>query len=220
VQPDTLSIAVRPRQQWEAVDLGFLMVRAWWRQVYGAWLLTVVPLMVVISLICWQADVPWLAGILVWWCKPLLDRVPLYVLSHGVFGEIPGLGQTLRALPSLWRVSPLWRMTLRRFSLTRSFDLPVLQLEGLSRKERAARSRILQKGAGSAATWLTVACVHFEFAIEFSLFALVWLFLPQQLQFDFMRGFFTAEWPGWLDWMANTFYFASLLLVEPLYVAG
>ena len=220
MQPDSLSIAVRPRQQWEAVDLGVLMVRTWWRQVYGAWLLTVLPLMVVVSLLCWQADGPWLAGILGWWGKPLLDRVPLYVLSHGVFGETPGIAQTMRAIPSLLRMAPLWRMLLRRFSLTRSFDLPVLQLEGLPGKERKARTRVLQKGGGSAATWLTLACLHFELALELSLFVLVWLFLPQQFQFDFMRGFFTQEWPGWFDWMANIFWFSAMLVVEPIYVAG
>jgi hypothetical protein len=220
VRLDAIAVAVRPRQPWEAVDLGFTMVRAWWKQVYGPWLLVVLPIMAVVDLMCWEADMHWLAPLLIWWWKPLLDRVPLYVLSHGVFGELPGAAQTLRALPSLWRISPLWRLLLGRFSPTRSFDLPVVQLEGLKGKERAARTRVLQNNVSSAAIWHTIACVHFELVVDLSLFGVVWLFLPQQMQQDLFRGMIGAAWPAWLDWMGNVFYFVSVLLVEPFYVAG
>lgn len=217
---DQVAIAIRPRQPWEAVDLGFIMARVWWRRIYGPWLMIMVPAMALIVGLCAQADMLWLGTLLVWWLKPLFDRIPLYVLSHGVFGEPPGIAQTLRALPGLWRMSPLWGLFLRRFNPTRSFDLPVMQLEGLQGRAQRERVRVLRKGAASTATWHTVACAHFEALANLSLFGLLFLVLPQQLRFEVFTGFFDAAWEQWIEWLTSVVYLAGVLLIEPLYVAG
>lgn len=217
---DQVAIAIRPRQPWEAVDLGFTMVRVWWRRIYGPWLMIMVPTMALIVGLCAQADMLWLGTLLVWWLKPLFDRIPLYVLSHGVFGAPPGVSQTLRALPALWRTSPLWGLFLRRFNPTRSFDLPVMQLEGLHGREQRERVRILRKGAASTATWHTVACAHFEALANLSLFGLLFLILPQQLRFELFTGLFNQAWENWFEWLASIVYLMGVLLIEPLYVAG
>ena len=137
MQLDALSAVLRPRQHWEAIDLGFTMVQRWLWPVYRAWFALLLPLFLVLNLACWQQ--PWLAALLLWWLKPLLDRIPLYVLSHALFGNVPTLRATLRALPRL-----LWRqwlpaLTWLRLDPARSFHLPVLQLEGLRGRERRAR---------------------------------------------------------------------------------
>lgn len=217
---DQVAIAIRPRQPWEAVDLGFTMVRAWWWRIYAPWLVIMVPSLALIVGLCAQADMLWLGTLLVWWLKPLFDRIPLYVLSHGVFGEPPSVAQTLRALPALWRMSPLWGLFLRRFNLSRSFDLPVMQLEGLRGKAQRERVRILRKGAASTATWHTVACSHFEALANLSLFGLLFLVLPQQLRFELFNVFLTQVWENWFEWLASIVYLLGVLLIEPLYVAG
>ena len=43
MQPERARVALRDRPGWEALDLGFRMVRTWWRPVYGAWALVVLP---------------------------------------------------------------------------------------------------------------------------------------------------------------------------------
>ena len=40
---ERISVAVRARDSWESVDLGFTMVRHWWRAIYSAWVVVVVP---------------------------------------------------------------------------------------------------------------------------------------------------------------------------------
>ena len=41
---EQVSAEIRPRTYGEAVDLGFHMVRAWWKPVFGAWMAVVLPL--------------------------------------------------------------------------------------------------------------------------------------------------------------------------------
>ena len=85
MQLDRLAVQLRLRNPWEAIDLGFAMVRTWARTVYAAWLTLFVPLCVLALLVLpWQ----W-AIVLVWWLKPALDRVVLHVLAAGVFGDLP-----------------------------------------------------------------------------------------------------------------------------------
>ena len=40
---ESTAIALRRREPWEAIDLGFAMLRQWWRPVYAAWAVTFVP---------------------------------------------------------------------------------------------------------------------------------------------------------------------------------
>ena len=81
-----LSVALRQRDPWEAIDLGFAMARQWWRDVYGVWLVVLIPLTVVA---CLLLPAHW-AGVFVWWLKPALDRIVLHVTASAVFGARPG----------------------------------------------------------------------------------------------------------------------------------
>ncbi len=221
MQIDRLALAVRPRNSWEAMDLGFLMARTWWKPVYGAWLAVYLPVIAVITLICAELNHPWIALLLIWWVKPLMERVPLYVLSRVVFGETPSIAQTLRALPSLLTTAPLWRLLLTRLSPTRSFCLPVVLLEGLTRKTRPARFKVLLKGAYSGAAWLTIVCANLEIVLASGGYSLMELLVPRTVELQLTpRALFSS---GFSDWYVWTFYAASVfayLVIGPLYVAG
>src|SRR5689334_25073868 len=80
---ERLSVKLRQRSPWEAIDLGFAMAREWWRDVYGAWLAIFIPLSVILWVLL---PIEW-AALTVWWLKPALDRVVLHVLAIAVFGE-------------------------------------------------------------------------------------------------------------------------------------
>ena len=157
------SVAIRPRSAWEALDLGILLAHRHARLLMGSWALLTLPLFAVLSLLLWQH--PTLAILIFWWLKPAFERLPLYILSHALFGDTPTLKQALRAYPALLRkqlpASLLWR----RFSPTRSFDLPVLQLEGLAGEPRSQRLIVLSQRNAGGATWLTVVGVHLEMAL-------------------------------------------------------
>lgn len=218
MQLDSVAVALRPRNLWEAIDLGFGMVRTWWKPVFGAWLAVVLPVGVVINLLCW--DALWLAPLLMWWLKPLFDRIPLYILSRAAFGETPGIRETLKAVLPLWRKSLLWDLTLGRFDLARSFNMPVRDLEGLRGKARRQRLKILQKQTRNGAVWLTLVCVHLEAMLNIALFAMLYLLLPQTIQSDFFRQMFATSQDAWLEVLQHVFYLVAMTAMEPFYVAA
>src|SRR3982750_4793265 len=93
MQLDKVSIVLRPRQGWEAVDLGFRMTAHWARAVWPVWLGGDVPTGGALSLAF--SEFPWVAALMLWWLKPLFDRWVLHVLSRAVFGQVPKLVVTL-----------------------------------------------------------------------------------------------------------------------------
>ncbi len=221
MQISRIAIEVRPRNSWEATDLGIRMALRWWKPVYGAWLAAYLPVIAVATFISAQLNTPYIAWILVWWLKPLMERAPLYVLSRAVFGDTPRIIDAWRAIPSLLRVAPLWRLLLTRFSLSRSCCLPVIMLEGLPRKERRARFRVLLKGMANSAAWLTIVCVHLELVVALGAYALLEMFVPRTMgvQLD-AKEIFANGYPDWYIWMFYGITVFSYLVIGPLYVAS
>ena len=128
------NVAIRPRTPWEAIDLGTQLARRHAPLLMAGWAAVTLPVFAVLSLLLWQH--PSLALLLFWWLKPLYERLPLFILSRALFGETPSLGESLKAVPGLWRPQWFASLTWRRLSMTRSFDLPVQQLEGLDGNAR------------------------------------------------------------------------------------
>ena len=214
------SVAIRPRSAWEALDLGILLAHRHARLLMGSWALLTLPLFAVLSLLLWQH--PTLAILIFWWLKPAFERLPLYILSHALFGDTPTLKQALRAYPALLRkqlpASLLWR----RFSPTRSFDLPVLQLEGLAGEPRSQRLIVLSQRNAGGATWLTVVGVHLEMALWAGFAMLLYLLIPAQNEIDWnwqsLLDPEAGEWL-WLEHLSNLLYVLVLVVWEPIYVA-
>ena len=75
-------------------------------------------------------------------------------------------------------------LTWRRLSLSRSFVMPVSQLEGLDGQARQQRLGVLLQRNAGAARWLTTVGVHLEIGLWFGCMALFYLLIPQQLELD------------------------------------
>ena len=212
--------AIRPRTAWEALDLGTLLARRQAWLLISSWAIMTLPVFGLLSLVFWQS--PFWSLVLFWWLKPLFERLPLHILSRSLFGDTPTLRQALRALPQLLKPQLLASLTWRRLSPTRSFDLPVLQLEGLSGKARSQRLIVLGQNDSGAASWLTVIGVHIESALWLGLLALMYLLLPHQLEIDWrwqdLLGSNSSTWL-WLEHLSNLLYVLLLCLWEPIYVA-
>ncbi|MCG6869523.1 MAG: DUF4129 domain-containing protein, partial [Gammaproteobacteria bacterium] len=119
---DEVTVSLRPRNPWEAMDLGFAIVRREWRAVYLAWFAATLPLCIALNLVLY--DIPWLAGFVFWWLKPFYDRVVLGVVSQALFGSRPPLRETLRKALELRRNGLILGLTLLRLDPARAFDLP------------------------------------------------------------------------------------------------
>jgi hypothetical protein len=224
VQPASIAISLRRRSPWEAMDLGFIMLRRWWRPVYAAHALVFVPLNALALLACWAAGMLWLGMLIVWWLEPLYDRVVLHVLSRAVFGQVTSM-KDLGEQKSQWLGSGLFlALTFDRFDLARSFNLPVRQLEGSRGRERRARTAVLGRRTRSYAVWLTVVWVHFEGLLMWSAGGLAALLLPAQAERargddgSFLTGLFEALGRASLE--DALVYAAVIFVLEPFYVAS
>ena len=214
------TVVIRPRTTWEAMDLGVLMSQQHRRLLMTSWAVITLPVFALLSLLLW--DSPSLAMFLFWWLKPAFDRLPLYILSKALFGETPTLKQALRQWPALLKPQLLASLTWRRLSLSRSFLMPVVQLEGLDGEAREQRLRVLLQRNRGAAQWLTVIGVHLEIALWFGLMALFYLLVPQQveLQWNWQTLIAVAEHDWlWLEHLINLLYPLLLIVWEPVYVA-
>jgi hypothetical protein len=214
------TVVIRPRTTWEAMDLGVLLSQRHRRLLMTSWAIVTLPVFALLSAMFW--DSPSLAVFIFWWLKPAFERLPLFILSKSLFGETPTLKQALREWPRLLKPQLLASLTSRRLSLSRSFVMPVVQLEGLSGEARQQRLQVLQQRNASAAKWLTVIGVHLESALWIGLMVLFYLFLPQQVELDWSwQTLITAavqDW-RWLEHLTNAFYVLVLIVWEPVYIA-
>jgi hypothetical protein len=196
------------------------MLRAWSGPVYRAWCGTFVPFAAVVTLALWSR--PEISGLVLWWCKPVFDRVLLHVYSQCAFGVEPTVRDVYRALPSILRRSglPAW-LTVYRLSPTRSFALPIWLLERQHGRAARARGRLLKRRAGPYAVWLTLTCAAMGLALYVSQVVVFETLIPIGTE-----GVFSWErWAsGSLDHAAlallNLFAAAAASVVEPLYIAS
>ncbi|MFC1664495.1 DUF4129 domain-containing protein [Pseudomonadota bacterium] len=211
---EDVTIRIRPRNKWEGADLGLLMVNAWWRPMLGAWIIITLPVFVVLLLVI--SD-PGIAMLVFWWLKPVFERSHLYVLSHALFGNTPTVKQILRSFWSVAKIQWLMSLSLRRFSLTRSADLPIIQLEGLRGKERKKRIQLLHHHNMNPASWLTVLGVHVETVLLVGILGLIVAFIPEQTEFDYMVYISDAESSYRL--LTAIVGYLVMTMVAPFYVA-
>ncbi|HEV8106633.1 MAG TPA: hypothetical protein VGP97_03855 [Burkholderiales bacterium] len=222
VRLTALAVELRRRSPWEATDLGLAMLQRWWRPVYTAHALVVAPLALVLVALGWAFDAVWAAMLVFWWLEPLYDRVVLHVLSRAVFGEIVSPRSVFAAWRE-WTRGLIGALTLDRFDMARSFNLPVRQLEGSRGREARERRRLLGRRARGQAVWLTVVWIHFEGALLWSAGAMAGLLLPVGLE---RTPGDEAVLSGLLDLMKMAsvadalIYAAVIVFLEPFYVAA
>lgn len=219
VELDRLTVNVRPRRPWEAADLGVRMVQRWWRVLWAPYLILLWGLALLLYGFL-PAESLMVGGYVLWWLKPLYDRLLLSVLARATFGDPPTVGETLRALPGLLRTGLLTGLTLGRLDPQRSFHLPVWQLEGLRGKRRRVRRDVLGRRVGGHALGLTLLWANLEISLLLSCYGLVWMMLPETVELDFAH---------WLRWEGDqtdanlvylSFYLLTISIVEPFYVAS
>jgi len=113
------------------------------------------------------------------------------------------------------------QLTLQRFSLSRSFRMPIAQLEGARGAAQRARRKLLNKRTRNYAVWLTVVCAHLEFGFDAAI--------------DAFRDLLSTPLPGdsvgmgltnlqslaqtW-TWEVALTHAISVSLIEPFYVCA
>ncbi len=219
---DRIAVALRPRTQWEALDLGFQMAREWWRPIWGVWLALYLPVAAILLIVMPNK---FHAALVLFWLKPLFDRAVLHAASRAVFGEECGVMATLRAYRDWLRPGLVGALTFGRFDTARSFTLPVSTLE--KQTGSAARKRRSALGARTRgnAVWLTVVCLHLEWVALFATVIVVRMLeptaadlVPDEAYDDDILGAFREMFM----WSTRDVlhYVVAVSLVEPFFVTA
>jgi hypothetical protein len=219
---ERISVVLRPRAPREAMDLGAAMLRANAVAVWSAWFAFTLPVFVLCNALGVLLGLPWLGLVLVWWLKPLFDRVPLYVLSRAVFDRAPGWRETLRGQRQWsWR-STLAGLSWLRIDSSRALRLPLELLEGAPRKQRSARWKVLRRRIVGETSLLTYNCLQFELVLFLSIWLFTLLLIPHEWRPESLSDFFRDDvHVAATPWMlaGATMAYLAMSAIEPLYVA-
>jgi len=219
---EDMTVALRPRQPWEAVDLGCAMVRRDFGRIMALWASTVFPLWIVVCVL--MRSMPVWIPLVVWWLKPLYDRVPLFFLSRAAFGVRPGFGETWKEWPRLWFANFLPALMWRRLSFIRSFALPAQMLEGLRGAAVNRRVKTLAMDGGGSGFSLSYAFSKIEFVAWIGLMWGTYGLLPDTARPDW-DGLFSAfdvenTIPDAFLWWGAACHMVIVTLIEPFYVGA
>lgn len=220
---EEVSAVLRPRRSWEAVDLGCALVKRHSRTIFGAWMLTVFPLFVLIAAVLWSHPL-WALGLIVF-LKPIADRIPLFVISRGMFGEKPTVRQVVRAFPGmLWKNAAVLLLA-NRLSLNRCFVMPVIELETSdkkTRKERISALSHLSDVAGSVSFFASV--IEMCMLISLAVFTIV--LIPESMTEEMSWSWLEFQLTSSLGDLTPVIQFVlvyqiiAITLVEPFFVGA
>ena len=211
-----MSAVVRPRSPWEAIDLGFVMARHWFKPMMAGWLVVVLPIFLLLQLFLWDYGI--IPYLIIWWLKPLWERLMLFFLSRRLFGESMGWREQLRYFLASLKNQAWQSVTYRRFSFTRSFDLPIILLEELKGAQRGRRLGVLHRSGTNSAVWLTIVLIHAEMIISIGAYTLLYLFIPQEVNVEWLDLLLSES--SDLTLFGNLSQILAMSLIAPFYVAA
>jgi hypothetical protein len=215
MQIDAIALTLRPRSMWEGCDLGVRLLQFRMRSVYACYLIVAVPAF--LACLATYPLEPWLPALLVWLAKPWLDYTILFALSRALFGEPTGPRDLWAERRRILRPN-LLALLLLRLSASRSFKLPIMQLEGL--KGRAQRDRVRQltlrhRGVARA---MTLAFANAELALCASALMLRVILAPHILGLE--GGWLAGLGADRTGLISSIAYAVAVAFLEPFYVAA
>ncbi|MEM1437698.1 MAG: hypothetical protein AAGF61_01840 [Pseudomonadota bacterium] len=191
---EDVTVALRPRGQWEAMDLGARMVRRDAKAIYLTWFALTLPAFALALTAVWFTPYAGMAVFLYWWIEPITDGPILHVISRRLFGERPTARDALRSTWPALRRNWIYLLTPYRLHLARSAMLSITRLEGLKGKRRRDRAKVIGRRIARPGGGLTVAYHHLALAVYFGVILLVFVLLPESLQASMGDGMWQLLW--------------------------
>lgn len=174
---DTVTAEIRPRSDWEAVDLGLAMVRRDFWRCFAVWWLAVLIPTAGVGWWLWDSPLLWLMGF--WWWKPAGSRMVLFEISRRLFGEKPGWRAALREIPRAWTRRFFYRFLWARFSPWLPVTLPVEDLEGLRGKAYKLRSSQVTRRGEGVIMWIYLVSDTAACWFGLALMVMLMMFIPE-----------------------------------------
>jgi hypothetical protein len=222
VRLEAITAEVRPRNRWEAMDLGLVLARKHYPALLKAWAVLVLPVWALILILCRDRLLVGLA--LIWWTEPLAERVPLLVLSREMFGERLTIRELLRYGRSVW-FRDFYHVLVRvRMSFSRYILLPVRQLEELRGRAFQLRAAGIVTQCGALSWVLQVWRSLMVFSLSLSMAAFLLALIPERYAPDwealFDLGFGSLNRINPVSMGVIALYLISVTLVTPFCVAA
>ncbi|AQQ69083.1 hypothetical protein Mag101_16710 [Microbulbifer agarilyticus] len=211
-----LVVHARQRSNWESVDLGILLARRHWLLMATLWLIPAAAVFSLLLLIF--PDRPNLALLVIWWLKPVFERLPLLLASRQLFAQVDSFADALKLFFRANRCDALSWISWRRLNFTRSFDLPLTVLEQAKGSVRTARQSLLHRKTAGTASWLHIVGAHVELILSIGLWALVYMMLPEQIEVDWLP--LVQGDNQFFMWLANGVSLLVMAAVAPFYVCA
>ncbi len=187
MQLDRVTAELRPRSDWEAVDLGLALVRRdFWRCFIVWWMAMALPT-VVLGVMLW--DEPLIFLVIFWWLKPAGARMVLFEISRRMFGEKPPWSAVWRELPRVWTRRFFYRFVWARFSPWLPVTLAVEDLEGLRGSSYKKRCDQVVRRGGGVAMYIYFSAECIAVWLGLAILGLVLMLIPEGLDHSWQIAF-------------------------------
>jgi len=204
---------------WQDIDEGVYLAKQCYSDIWKPLLFMLFIVSGVMLIGISQLSVYWIIFI-VWWLKPLYDRLILKILSLHVSQERltfkPLLIFTLKLFVSF---DVLKALTVRRFSFVRSFLLPIYQLEKNTGQKNRERIKVMCRGSSSRAANLTFMALLTENVITITFISMLFYLIPTEVRVALFDNEIVQD-QTFIKFIMVYIYVATLLITEPLYVAS
>lgn len=201
---DKITVNVRPLNSYQAMDLGMMMARRWFFPLWQLWWRRMLPMIllffVVVVYRTW-AEISgffgvWLMLIGLYVCRPYADMAIVVYLSQKLFNHdytVEQAWQQLKTMPN----TGIFSTFIYLFTHRKSIVMPIILLEGQTRKQRKARLKILTKSKNNAIAWHTSIFQVVELFLYIGIWVMCYQLIPESL-FDQIAFSVLFEEMSWL----------------------
>ena len=220
---DSVTAELRPRNAWEAADLGARLVRRDAGAIYKSWFATSLPLLALALCMVYFTPWPGFAILAYWWFEPVLDGPILDIIARRLFGGDANVRATVRSAPrTAWRNRLFW-LSPWRLHFARSTAMPLTQLEGLSGAGRRKRATVLNNSVLNYGIGVTAVYQHLVLVVYIGILMSIFLFVPapyQDLDLIDSAGAFWISGSRHAEAVNLLLFYVAQSLLEPWFVGA
>lgn len=216
---DRITAEIRPRESWEAVDLGIALTRRNYGRILVSTMIVVWPVWLLLGFL--MKDHFWWLLLVIWWLNAVWEKIPLYFLSRTLFGGTQKSKDFLGDWTGWCWKRIAYSLLVFRFSPNRGLALPAVMLEGVGGTDLSHRSRVLRQYSGQvgglAGGMFAIALHTVWIQLVLLLYWLVPVLQWREVALAFDGG---GDLPESFYWVCLGGYLIVFTLLMPFYSGG
>ena len=172
---------IRKRGARQALDLGILLGRRWMRPMLTLWLIAMLPLLSLSLGLTLRFGPGWALPLAFWFCQPLPEALLILWAGRALFGEKPGIRETLARFRKTLGFGVCLKLLFYRLHPLRPLAYAILMLEEPEPGESGARLAMLSRGGDSGGFFPLLALLMTLLLWAGALFVVIGL-IPDELE--------------------------------------